>query len=194
MLLPQSAAFAALKNRLNSVSAIGYLHIPTQQKSYQSPTSSSLAAPVPPRPTSEASNRSGASSGTFNSDRPTRKATTREIDANIKWPELLEKFKTIQEKARKARQGRPLYNDDDERPAVSAKALAEAAATERAPPLQPREIARPQSNLAGQMRPPPAPKGAAAKDDSKHRLGDFGRMARGVTQRRDKAPESNSRR
>ena len=28
MLLPQSSAFAALKNRLNSVSAIGYLHIP----------------------------------------------------------------------------------------------------------------------------------------------------------------------
>lgn len=27
MLLPQSSAFAALKNRLNSVSAIGYLHI-----------------------------------------------------------------------------------------------------------------------------------------------------------------------
>jgi vacuole morphology and inheritance protein 14 len=28
MLLPQSSAFAALKNRLNSVSAIGYLHVP----------------------------------------------------------------------------------------------------------------------------------------------------------------------
>lgn len=27
MLLPQSSAFAALKNRLNSVSSIGYLHI-----------------------------------------------------------------------------------------------------------------------------------------------------------------------
>ena len=27
MLLPQSSAFAALKNRLNSVSTIGYLHI-----------------------------------------------------------------------------------------------------------------------------------------------------------------------
>jgi vacuole morphology and inheritance protein 14 len=27
MLLPQSSAFAALKNRLNSVSAIGYLHV-----------------------------------------------------------------------------------------------------------------------------------------------------------------------
>jgi hypothetical protein len=26
MLLPQSSAFAALKNRLNSVSSIGYLH------------------------------------------------------------------------------------------------------------------------------------------------------------------------
>lgn len=27
MLLPQSSAFAALKNRLNAVSSIGYLHI-----------------------------------------------------------------------------------------------------------------------------------------------------------------------
>ena len=27
MLLPQSSAFAALKNRLNSVSSVGYLHI-----------------------------------------------------------------------------------------------------------------------------------------------------------------------
>lgn len=27
MLLPQSSAFAALKNRLNSVSSIGYLHV-----------------------------------------------------------------------------------------------------------------------------------------------------------------------
>ncbi|KNG45052.1 vacuole-associated enzyme activator complex component [Stemphylium lycopersici] len=33
MLLPQSSAFAALKNRLNSVSAIGYLHIAPQRSS-----------------------------------------------------------------------------------------------------------------------------------------------------------------
>ena len=32
MLLPQSSAFAALKNRLNSVSAIGYLHIAPQRR------------------------------------------------------------------------------------------------------------------------------------------------------------------
>ena len=30
MLLPQSSAFAALKNRLNSVNAIGYLHMPSR--------------------------------------------------------------------------------------------------------------------------------------------------------------------
>jgi vacuole morphology and inheritance protein 14 len=30
MLLPQSSAFAALKNRLNSVSAIGFVHIPSR--------------------------------------------------------------------------------------------------------------------------------------------------------------------
>lgn len=28
MLLPQSSAFAALRNRLNAVSPIGYLHVP----------------------------------------------------------------------------------------------------------------------------------------------------------------------
>lgn len=40
MLLPQSSAFAALKNRLNSVSAIGYLHI--APRTYVSPSLSHL--------------------------------------------------------------------------------------------------------------------------------------------------------
>lgn len=35
MLLPQSSAFAALKNRLNSVSSIGYLHV--APRAYVSP-------------------------------------------------------------------------------------------------------------------------------------------------------------
>ena len=72
MLLPQSSAFAALKNRLNSVSAIGYLHIP--QRTPQTPTA--------------------------NFDRPTR-LKPRE-DSLIKWTELLDKFKTVQERARKS--------------------------------------------------------------------------------------------
>ncbi|CAZ83669.1 unnamed protein product [Tuber melanosporum] len=67
MLLPQSSAFALLKNRLNSVSAIGYLHIA-------------------PR----------ASSAPY--ERPTR---LKGRGDEIKWIELLEKFKAVQDKARR---------------------------------------------------------------------------------------------
>ncbi|CRK17941.1 hypothetical protein BN1723_011453 [Verticillium longisporum] len=73
MLLPQSSAFAALKNRLNSVSSIGYLHIT-------------------PRPT--ASTSAGA-----NFDRPNRLKGREE--AIVKWGDLLEKFRSVQEKARR---------------------------------------------------------------------------------------------
>ncbi|KAL1844103.1 hypothetical protein VTJ49DRAFT_4955 [Mycothermus thermophilus] len=73
MLLPQSSAFAALKNRLNSVSSIGYLHIT-------------------PRP-----NASTPSASNF--DRPTR-LKGRE-DGIIRWNELLEKFRSVQERARR---------------------------------------------------------------------------------------------
>ncbi|KAJ4317946.1 hypothetical protein N0V84_007087 [Fusarium piperis] len=62
MLLPQSSAFAALKNRLNSVSSIGYLHV----------------AP-----------------------RTANRLKSRE-DGNIRWVELLEKFRSVQERARRA--------------------------------------------------------------------------------------------
>ncbi|OAA49529.1 hypothetical protein NOR_01452 [Metarhizium rileyi] len=72
MLLPQSSAFAALKNRLNSVSSIGYLTV----------------AP-----------RSAATSGSSNYDRPNR-LKGRE-DGGIRWVELLEKFRSVQERARR---------------------------------------------------------------------------------------------
>ncbi|KAF4976085.1 hypothetical protein FZEAL_7195, partial [Fusarium zealandicum] len=74
MLLPQSSAFAALKNRLNSVSAIGYLH-------------------VAPR-------TSTTSSSSSNFDRPNRLKSR--DDGNIRWQELLEKFRSVQERARRA--------------------------------------------------------------------------------------------
>ncbi|KAI1751115.1 vacuolar protein 14 C-terminal Fig4p binding-domain-containing protein [Xylaria castorea] len=75
MLLPQSSAFAALKNRLNSVSSIGFLH-------------------TGPRP-------SPATPGTSGYDRPNRLGKGRE-DGIIRWDQLLEKFRSVQERARRA--------------------------------------------------------------------------------------------
>ncbi|KAM3501224.1 hypothetical protein MY10362_005725 [Beauveria mimosiformis] len=73
MLLPQSSAFAALKNRLNSVSAIGYLH-------------------AAPRSATTSSSSSGY-------DRPNRLKGREE--GGIRWVELLEKFRSVQERARR---------------------------------------------------------------------------------------------
>lgn len=75
MLLPQSSAFAALKNRLNSVSSIGYLHI----------------GPRPPATTPSTSSY----------DRPNRLGKGRE-DGTIRWDQLLEKFRSVQDRARRA--------------------------------------------------------------------------------------------
>lgn len=74
MLLPQSSAFAALKNRLNSVSSIGYLH-------------------VAPKSTASTSNASSY-------DRPNRLKGREE--SGIRWVELLDKFRNVQERARRA--------------------------------------------------------------------------------------------
>lgn len=85
MLLPQSSAFAALKNRLNSVSSIGYLHIA-------------------PRPNT-------TTPATSNFDRPNR-LKGRE-DGIIRWTELLEKFRAVQERARRVQR---LGGDLDDNP------------------------------------------------------------------------------
>lgn len=74
MLLPQSSAFAALKNRLNSVSSVGYLHIASR------------------------TNSTTPSATTF--DRPNRLKGREE--GIIRWGELLEKFRSVQERARRA--------------------------------------------------------------------------------------------
>ncbi|TGZ85598.1 ARM repeat-containing protein [Ascodesmis nigricans] len=75
MLLPQSSAFQTLKNRLNAVSAIGYLH----------------TAPRPPPPSNQSS---------YSESRGRLKGRGDEI----KWMELLEKFKQVQERQRKQQQ------------------------------------------------------------------------------------------
>ncbi|KAB8345835.1 hypothetical protein FH972_022890 [Carpinus fangiana] len=89
MLLPQSAAFAALKNRLNSVSAIGYLHIPSSTRN--PPT-------TPVAPAFDRSNR----------------LKSRE-DGPVKWSELLEKFRNVQDKARRVHGRSHIHSGDEDR-------------------------------------------------------------------------------
>ncbi|CAI4214594.1 unnamed protein product [Parascedosporium putredinis] len=84
MLLPQSSAFAALKNRLNSVSPIGYLHIQPRISSSSASTSTSY-------------------------DRPPRLKGREE--GIIRWSELLEKFRTVQERARRAQRHMSEFDD-----------------------------------------------------------------------------------
>ncbi|KAF1984426.1 vacuole morphology and inheritance protein [Aulographum hederae CBS 113979] len=148
MLLPQSSAFAALKNRLNSVSAIGYLHTVPRTN------------PATP-----------ASSGFERSNR----LKARE-DGGIRWVELLEKFKAVQEKARRSQRGVSL--DDDDASAVVPKenrAVADVAGNER--------NTRPNS-AQGTNRPPPQPASSGTK--AKSSLSNLGRFAGGVGGRKSK--------
>ena len=130
MLLPQSSAFAALKNRLNSVSSIGYLHI--APRPYVASTSAagtshsrqgsvveavqSLQQPPPSRSAKfgsmdthalSHSNATTPSGPSF--DRPNRLKSREE--GIIRWNELLEKFRSVQDRARRAQ--RPGGDVDD---------------------------------------------------------------------------------
>ncbi|RAL03806.1 uncharacterized protein BO80DRAFT_491563 [Aspergillus ibericus CBS 121593] len=101
MLLPQSSAFAALKNRLNSVSSIGLLH-------------------TGPRQTTISSTSTSTSSSTSTYDRATGSRLKRD-ENTIRWVELLDKFKSVQEKARRAQRAsqRPLDPDATTGPSLS---------------------------------------------------------------------------
>lgn len=73
MLLPQSNAFNVLRNRLNSVSAIGYLHLPRKSTAAVSTTTNSTTTPKDGR-------------------------------SDVKWTELLDKFRQVQSKLQATRQ------------------------------------------------------------------------------------------
>ncbi|KAI4209721.1 MAG: hypothetical protein LQ351_007375 [Letrouitia transgressa] len=101
MLLPQSSAFAALKNRLNSVSAIGYLHIaPRGYVSSQSHVR---------QKSTELKFGSTSSTAAAGFDRPNR-LKARE-DSAIRWVELLEKFKSVQERSRRTNRSQNQADD-----------------------------------------------------------------------------------
>jgi vacuole morphology and inheritance protein 14 len=76
MLLPQSSAFATLRNRLNSISPIGYLHLFPRP---YFPRASSLTYSVPESTIT----------------RPDRRVLKPRVD-EIKWADLLEKFRSVQ--------------------------------------------------------------------------------------------------
>jgi hypothetical protein len=84
MLLPQSSAFATLRNRLNSISPIGYLHL--------------FPRPYFPR----FSNPPNVSAPESTSSRPDRRPS-RPKSEEIKWTDLLEKFRSVQLRHEKAR-------------------------------------------------------------------------------------------
>lgn len=113
MLLPQSSAFAALKNRLNSVSAIGYLHIAPRAYVPSSSRNNSVVDAISTfafhqRQKSGTETHSSSPSfsvqttaGPSNYDRSSRLKGREE--SGIRWVELLEKFRSVQERARRAR-------------------------------------------------------------------------------------------
>lgn len=105
MLLPQSSAFAALKNRLNSVNAIALLHTP--------PT-----MPTSARPSVAAGSSIPGSSSTSTVGRLAGRREPGSINTTgeVKWSELLEKFKGQQERARKRNERllRGGYDEDDD--------------------------------------------------------------------------------
>lgn len=116
MLLPQSSAFAALKNRLNSVSAIGYLHIAPRAYVSQSRRNSwetNLSFQFHQRQKSITDTHNSSSTpsnaGPSNFDRSSRLKGRDE--GGIRWNELLEKFRSVQDKARRAQ--RPGGDLDD---------------------------------------------------------------------------------
>ncbi|KAF9885179.1 PtdIns(3,5)P(2) sythesis regulation factor [Aspergillus nanangensis] len=82
MLLPQSSAFAALKNRLNSVSNIGLLH-------------------------------TGPRASSSNYDRPTGGTRLKRDENSIRWVDLLDKFKSVQERARRSQRASQRGLDPD---------------------------------------------------------------------------------
>lgn len=173
MLLPQSSAFAALKNRLNSVSAIGYLHIaprgyvqsnatPTLPHLRQKSTEAQFGS-TPPTPTAAF-------------DR-TNRLKARE-EGTIKWAELLEKFKSVQEKAKRLQRSQSRAEDGTPAPRPPSDAD-----KEKTLPDIPKQALRPTSAGSTAQRAP-TPSGPLHKPKSS--LGNLGRLTGGVGRQKGK--------
>ena len=174
MLLPQSSAFAALKNRLNSVSAIGYLHIAprtyvsshVRQKSTEAKFGSS----------------SGPASSSAGFDRPNR--LKQREDGIIRWTELLDKFRSVQDRARRANRPQP---HGDEAPPMPPTSGFDGPREKTLPDL-PRPPVRPTSaeGMAKPVAVGPAAPPQAPGHKAKTSLGHLSRFAGNVGGRKGK--------
>ncbi|KAF2197521.1 ARM repeat-containing protein [Delitschia confertaspora ATCC 74209] len=173
MLLPQSSAFAALKNRLNSVSPIGYLHI--APRTYVSSNSFNHLR----QKSSEAGALSSQPSPAVSSfERPNRLKAREE--AGVKWVELLDRFKASQEKARRP-QSVPGFGEDA---AAAAAALQDKEKLATPEVLSKNPNLRPNSAASTRGSAPPVQVPASHKPRSS--LSNLGRLAGGVAGRRTK--------
>ena len=179
MLLPQSSAFAALKNRLNSVSAIGYLHIAPRTSSYVPTSSSTLnhlrqkSSEVGP-PSAQSS-----SSNVSNFERPNRLKAREE--GTVKWTELLDRFKATQEKARRNQRMAHLGED---LPSAELEKEKERAG----PPLGSSKLggSRPDSPAGPMRQIPMAVQNPQPGHKARSSLSNLGRFAGGVAGRNKK--------
>ena len=169
MLLPQSSAFAALKNRLNSVSAIGYLHI--APRTYVSSSGYNHLR----QKSSEAGLISSQQSQPSGFERPTRLKTTRE-ESGVKWVELLEKFKSIQERARRAQRAASLGEDLGASTMLEKEKMTPQEVPSRGSNLRPGSAA----SINRPTQPPQPPPGHKPRSS----LSNLGRFAGGVAGRK----------
>jgi vacuole morphology and inheritance protein 14 len=183
MLLPQSSAFAALKNRLNSVSAIGYLHIAPRAYVSQSRNNSAVEAistfSLHQRQRSITEAHSSSSSTPTNAGPPNFDRSSRlkgRDEGGIRWNELLEKFKSVQEKARRAQ--RPGGDLDDGFDGRVGEGLDTRAFKDLA------RLQGPSLPVKDALIAPAAP--AAQANKSKTSLGKFGRLGGAVSGSRPK--------
>ncbi|TVY73521.1 Protein VAC14-like protein [Lachnellula suecica] len=182
MLLPQSAAFAALKNRLNSVSAIGFLHIAPRVYVPQSRSNSVAEAfsslQIHQRQKSSETHASSHSApstaGASNYDRSSRLKGRDE--GGIRWNELLEKFKSVQERARRAQRSTENFDDG--------LGMIDARASEGLDGKTFKELARPP--LPAKDAPTAAGGAQPQAAKSKSSLAKFGRLGGAVTGSRPK--------
>lgn len=130
MLLPQSSAFAALKNRLNSVSNIGFLQ--GGPRRYASGTVDPAHRSGLNHYSSSTATGAGAGAGAgTNFDRASGTRLKRDESHIIKWTELLDKFKSVQERARRTQASQRHSLDPDALQSPSLSAAFSAATTDR---------------------------------------------------------------
>lgn len=116
MLLPQSSAFATLRNRLNAVSALGYLHVGTGGRigTGQGIGTSSNTSNNSERGNSTNNNSTGGSSGSSGSVSATRSKIIGSNREDLKWNELLIHFKVVQARHERARRAQQAIDSNEE--------------------------------------------------------------------------------